>query len=357
MRGFKVFKSIIPKPNSKTEVSTSDHPVQSFVWDDFNAQPDTIYDYEFHPFRGTPANLDRTAAPIPIRIRTEPLFSTQEHDVFFNRGVASSQAYARKFGNKRPDRQPTIKKQEEALQWLTRELDDAALKFIEGAKSGDQLLCCFYEFRYRPVADELKNAIDRGVDVRIIVDAKVNEFTDKDGVFHKSFPREENLQMIADAKIPMAKVTLREAKPKNIAHNKFMILLIGPQRTPKEVWTGSTNISLSGFSGKPTSGTGRATRRWRNSSETTGTYCAVTQAPRRAIAPPTSSTPTPTSAPTSKPSSTSQLKSPTSPRASFPSSPRAREAQCSTTPGERESGPPMLAGAFGLRYREYGRAE
>ena len=214
MRGFKVFKSIIPKPNSKTEVSTSDHPVQSFVWDDFNAQPDKIYDYEFHPFRGTPANLDRTAAPIPIRIRTEPLFSTQEHDVFFNRGVASSQAYARKFGNKRPDKQPTIKKQEEALQWLTRELDDAALKFIEGAKSGDQLLCCFYEFRYRPVADELKNAIDRGVDVRIIVDAKVNEFTDKDGVFHKSFPREENLQMIGDAKIPMAKVTLREPNPR-----------------------------------------------------------------------------------------------------------------------------------------------
>src|SRR5262249_12256551 len=137
----------------------------------------------------------------------------------------------------------------EALEWLTRKLDDAAFQFIREAKSGDQLLCCFYEFRYRPVADELKDAIDRGVDVRIIVDAKVNEFTDKDG-FHKSFPREENLQMIADAKIPMAKVTLREARPKNIAHNKFMVRLTGPERTPKEVWTGSTNISLSGFSGQ-----------------------------------------------------------------------------------------------------------
>jgi hypothetical protein len=250
MRGFKVFKSIISKPTSKTEVSTFDHPVQSFVWDDFTAQPDTVYDYEFHPFRGTPANLDRTAKPIPIRIRTEPLFSTEEHDVFFNRGVASSQAYARKFGNKRPDKQPTAKKREEALQWLTRDLDEAALAFIKQAKSGDMLLCCFYEFRYRPVADELKDAIGRGVDVRLIIDAKVNEYTDKDGKFHASFPREDNLQMITDAKIPMAKVTLREAKPNNIAHNKFMVLLTGAQRTPREVWTGSTNISLSGFSGQ-----------------------------------------------------------------------------------------------------------
>jgi len=44
MRGFKVFRSIIPKPTPKTEVSTFDHPVQSFVWDDFTAQPDTVYD-------------------------------------------------------------------------------------------------------------------------------------------------------------------------------------------------------------------------------------------------------------------------------------------------------------------------
>jgi hypothetical protein len=63
------------------------------VWDDFNAQPDTIYDYEFHPFRGTPANLDRTAAPIPIRIRTEPLFSTQEHDVFMDKILTEATVY------------------------------------------------------------------------------------------------------------------------------------------------------------------------------------------------------------------------------------------------------------------------
>ena len=38
MRGFKVFHSIIPNPDKNTQVSTWDHPVQSFVWDDFTAR-------------------------------------------------------------------------------------------------------------------------------------------------------------------------------------------------------------------------------------------------------------------------------------------------------------------------------
>jgi hypothetical protein len=118
MRGFKVFKSIIPKSNSKTEVRTSDHPVQSFVWDDFNAQPDTIYDYAFHPFRGTPANLDRTAAPIPIRIRTEPLFSTQEHDVFFNRGVPAARRTRENLATSAPTSSPPSKSRKKPFNGL-----------------------------------------------------------------------------------------------------------------------------------------------------------------------------------------------------------------------------------------------
>lgn len=39
MPGFKVFRSLIPDPTPETEVSTLDHPVQSFVWDDFTAKP------------------------------------------------------------------------------------------------------------------------------------------------------------------------------------------------------------------------------------------------------------------------------------------------------------------------------
>ncbi|MEO8481100.1 MAG: phospholipase D-like domain-containing protein [Acidobacteriota bacterium] len=250
--GFKVFKSLVPHPDEALKVSTFQHPVQSLVWDDFTAKPDRDYTYIFHPLRGKPKNIDRSAPPLSITVHTEPLFSADEHDVFFNRGVASSQAYVREFGNKKPD-DPTLSKAEQAraLQWLTRELDDAILKFIDHAAQGDALRCCFYEFRYLPVAKALKAALDKGVDVQIICDAKENGTPAKPGkAAVPAFPRKENLKTIADAGLPPASIVRREARPSNIAHNKFMVLLKGQQRTPTEVWTGSTNISVGGISGQ-----------------------------------------------------------------------------------------------------------
>lgn len=250
--GFKVFPSVIKNPDDRTMVKTNDHPIQSFVTDDFTAKPDREYEYLFHPIRGTPKNLDRSAQPISIKVHTEPQFSDLEHDVFFNRGVASSQAYSREFDNQSPaelDRTDP-KEAKRAREWLSRQLDDAILKFIGNAKKSDTLLCCFYEFRYEPVLRALKDAIDRGVAVRIIIDAKVNETTDKNGTVHASFPREENLKMIRKVKIPARNIIKREAKPHNIAHNKFMVLLKGKSEQPAEVWTGSTNISDGGIHGQ-----------------------------------------------------------------------------------------------------------
>jgi phosphatidylserine/phosphatidylglycerophosphate/cardiolipin synthase-like enzyme len=249
MFGFKVFPSVVPKPDEKTAVKTFDHPVQSFVWDDFTAKPGRDYEYVFHPLKGAPKNLDRSAKPISISVRTEKLFSDLEHDVFFNRGVASSQAYAREFGNKKPDKL-VGEEQKRAREWLSRSLDDALIGFIANAKRGDTLLCCFYEFRYLEVAEALKASIDRGVDVKLIIDAKVNERTDKKGVFHESFPREENLRTIGEARLPKSRFIFREAKPGQIQHNKFMVLLKGRTKKPTEVWSGSTNLSDGGFHGQ-----------------------------------------------------------------------------------------------------------
>ena len=250
MYGFKVFKSVIPHPDANTQVSTHDHPIQSLVWDDFTGKSGRRYEYYFHPVRGEPRNLDRSAAPIKISVETEPLFSKQEHDVFFNRGVASSQAYSRRFNNRPPDEQPTPEKKKEAFEWLSRDLLRALLQFIENAKPNDGLLCCFYEFRYPAVAVALKDAIDRGVDVQIIFDAKVNESTDKKGIFHPSFPRQDNLKTQKAAALPKGHVHLREARTRSIAHNKFMVLLRGAGRKASEVWTGSTNVSVGGIFGQ-----------------------------------------------------------------------------------------------------------
>ena len=100
------------------------------------------------------------------------------------------------------------------------------------------------------MADALKVAITKGVNVRILIDAKVNESTDKNGVFHPSFPREDNLQTIAAAGLPAGSIIRREANPADIQHNKFMVVLKGASQKPTEVWTGSTNISLGGITGQ-----------------------------------------------------------------------------------------------------------
>ncbi len=250
MYGYKVFRSVIPNPVPEMTVSTADHPVQSFLWDDFTAKPDRVYEYTFQPRHGTVKNLRNRVKPVTIRVRTEPLVTTDGHDVFFNRGVASSQAYVRQFGNKSPDRQKTEAKKKAALQWLTRDLDEAILRFIANAGKEDTLLCCFYEFHYAPVLEALAEAAKRIRELRIIIDAKKNETTDEDGNVRKSFPRTANLKAIKEAGIPDACIIRREANPSDIQHNKFMVLLKGKQGKPAEVWTGSTNISLGGLAGQ-----------------------------------------------------------------------------------------------------------
>lgn len=248
--GFKVFESIYPAPNPELVVSTFDQPIQSFVWDDFTAKPNRTYRYYFHPVMGTPKNLDRSGKPIPIELKTEPLFSQGAHDIFFNRGVASSQAYARKFRNKTPDKLAEPEKSA-ALEWLSRSLDEALLAFIDNAQAGDTLLGAFYEFRYAPAADRLKAAVDRGVKVRLVLDAKKNGYTDKKGKVHLDFPREDNVDAVKKAGLPNSAIACwREKNPGAIAHNKFMVLLKGGSLEATEVWTGSTNLSTGGIHGQ-----------------------------------------------------------------------------------------------------------
>ncbi|GLK85527.1 phospholipase D-like domain-containing protein [Ancylobacter defluvii] len=250
MYGFKVFESIYPDPDANLIVSTFSQPIQSFVWDDFTAKDGRTYTYYFYPLKGTPKNLDRSAKPIPITVTTEKLFSKGVHDVFFNRGVASSQAYARKFKNKAPDKiaEPG---RTAALEWLSRSLDEAILAFIDNAEAGDTLLGAFYEFRYLPVAERLKAAIDRGVSVKLVIDAKKNGYTDKNGKVYPDFPRDDNFGTVQDAKLPESAVARwRVNNPDAIAHNKFMVLLTGAAQAPAEVWTGSTNLSMGGIHGQ-----------------------------------------------------------------------------------------------------------
>ena len=112
-----------------------------------------------------------------------------------------------------PDELTPKKKSDEAFRWLGRHLDEAVIKFIDDTPKGDTLLCCFYEFRYLPVAVALKRAITRGVKVQIIIDAKENGSKKRKT---KAFPRLENLKTIRDAKLPASSIIKRQANPAKI---------------------------------------------------------------------------------------------------------------------------------------------
>lgn len=238
MAGYKVFKSVMPDPLPTLQVSTYDQPVQSFVWDDFTTKPDQDYTYDFYPLKGRAKKLDRSTAPLTITVHTEPLYTDTEHDVFFNRGVASSQAYERRFGST-PIDELDAGTRAEAIAWLTRDLDDALLNFINHSQAGDQLLGCFYEFAYPPATDALQAAITRGVDVALIIDEKDNS---------DQFPIQENQEELTRSGFPADRVAARTARNSDIAHNKFMVLV--RNGTAEQVWTGSTNLTLSGLAGQ-----------------------------------------------------------------------------------------------------------
>jgi hypothetical protein len=51
MSDFKVFRSVIPQPQVDVQDNTFEHPVQSFLWDDFTAREGHLYTYVFHPIK------------------------------------------------------------------------------------------------------------------------------------------------------------------------------------------------------------------------------------------------------------------------------------------------------------------
>ena len=160
LASLKVFKSVIATPQVGAIYTSDKFPIQSFLWGDYTAKPDTAYKFSIVPMYGTPAALQPQPA-VEISVRTEKEFD-QDHGVWFNRGAIASQAFAREFQNKAPDNPEDPNDKETA--WLSRGLLEACLAFINGTPQGDGLRVAAYEFTYAPILNALKAALDRGVD-------------------------------------------------------------------------------------------------------------------------------------------------------------------------------------------------
>src|SRR5262249_3808196 len=228
-RSQKVFKSIVPDPKSALDPNdprksqrfdTKDFPIQSFLWGDYGAVPDTAYRFRILPMYGKPGAL--TSDPqdeLRLEIKTEKEWEEgASHGVWFNRGAIASQKFAEEFGNAPPKNidDPT----DPEVVWLSRGLLEACLNYIKGTPAGDGLRVAAYEFTYAPILNELKRAIDRGVDVQI--------------AYHDTSdaPGQPNETAMQTAGIPVndQKTTFRRSRTK-IPHNKFIVRLRGRYRS------------------------------------------------------------------------------------------------------------------------------
>jgi phosphatidylserine/phosphatidylglycerophosphate/cardiolipin synthase-like enzyme len=250
LRSQKVFKSLVPDPKEaldpkdptqQTRFSTWEHPIQSFLWGDYTAMPNTNYKFTIVPMYGKPGALEPKPG-LTFEVRTEKEFD-QGHGVWFNRGAIASQVFAREFGNTGPQPPDNPDPNDKTTIWLSRGLLEACLRYINETPKGDGLRVAAYEFTYKPVLDALKAALDRGVDVRIIYH-DTSTATDAEASANEKAIQASNLPK----KIRNRQVLFPRTKTK-IPHNKFIVRLEGGTK-PTHVWTGSTNFTPSGFLGQ-----------------------------------------------------------------------------------------------------------
>ena len=228
--GFRTFKETYPNPKPGSLVSTHEHPIQAFLWGDYTAKPNHKYVYTIVPVSGGPKNLTY-GKEVAVENKTEDE-DQGTHAIYFNRGVAGSQAYARKFGNREPSDVPN----KEAYKWLSRGLEEAILTFIGQARGARfALRASVYEFSWMPVLEAFRDASNSGADVKIVYDCR------------KAEPQKTSTKCIRDAGLSKL-VIKRKCNPSYISHNKFIILLRDGK--PVEVWTGSTNFSEGGIFGQ-----------------------------------------------------------------------------------------------------------
>jgi len=226
LRGLKTFAATDPGHPAGSSVSTRDHPIQGFGWSDYTAKPGHRYTYRVEALTGDPTALT-VSSDVAVTVATEaPADGT--HDVYFNRGVAASQAYAQRFGNRRPDDVGSA-----AYAWLSRGLAEAISGFIGATMPGEGLRVAAYEFHSPLVLNALKAALDRGVDVRIIYDAR------------RPSPGDANAVAVAAAGLGAVAVGRRTHA--YISHNKFIVRLVNGVATA--ILTGGTNFSEGGIFG------------------------------------------------------------------------------------------------------------
>ena len=257
LHGFKYFPSLIPHAARGQRFSTAEHPIQDFKWGLYWAEPEKDYSIVvrplFRPDNGDLANL-RAGTDLQVTISTESETGGR-HSILFNRGAIVSQKYSEEFDDDCLTQDELAEQlndpQSDRTRWLSRGLLEGLLGFIDQARNGQfSLHGCFYELTYLPVLEALAAAAGRGATVEVTYDAGFFKRSEGRRVETSNGTRNASaIELFAG----LPNLTLRERIHHiDITHNKFIVL--SENGHPVQVWTGSTNITPSGFTGQSNTG-------------------------------------------------------------------------------------------------------
>ncbi len=213
-------------------------PIQKMRWADYSIEPRTTCRYRVHLVYGTP-DAPQLDEDLEVEVRTDD-GQPDNHRVIFNRAVAASQAFGRKFEavdewlstnkNAPIEDWPDPK----ARDWLQHGLLDQIEKFVARAKDDSWTLdVAIYEYELAAIVKAINDAHRRGVKVRILYHGKVGD--------------EQTKQNEASVKkIPVSRKRARVTH--KIFHNKFIVLgkIRNGVSEPCAVLCGSTNFTENG---------------------------------------------------------------------------------------------------------------
>jgi phosphatidylserine/phosphatidylglycerophosphate/cardiolipin synthase-like enzyme len=211
-------------------------PIQKFRWADYSIEPGTPCRYRVHlAYADQPA----LGEALEIEVSTDD-GKPKDHRVYFNRAVAASQLFGRKFSNldkllREKKSMPIEDWPAAPRQWLENGLLDGILHFINRAKDEKWALdVAIYEYELEAIVDAVNEAHRRRVEVRVLYHAKKGD--------------EQTSENVASLKkIPAAKKRGRVTS--KIFHDKFIVLSrinAAGKRVPQAVLCGSTNFTENG---------------------------------------------------------------------------------------------------------------
>lgn len=231
-------------------IATNIAPIQKFRWSDYSVYPETRYAYTVQPVYSTSSKLVMAsnrhlyleAGP---RVEIETQNFKGEDAVIFNRAVASSQAFSRKF----PDLDAEIEAArkagklgdktlpQKALDWLSRGLVENIESFLNEAKDGSWAVdLAIYEYHLPRLHQAMVNAGENGVKLRVVYHAKPGDPATLENEHLLHHPALKNASLFP-------RVTTK------IMHNKFAVLNrvdANGNYTPVAVLAGSTNWTENG---------------------------------------------------------------------------------------------------------------